>query len=161
MGRAERANQERRLKEGLLREGLLHFANGMAKTTDALAVTIVATYTVSDETDDRGMVEARTFNYSAYRSSYVAIPHLEQAERVIRDAIANLQLAPDPHPERNGGLEVDNDLEQQLDRREAALREAEGDDGDGGTHGAPRLVGEGDPDAQPGPGDEEGPEGDG
>lgn len=137
MGREERANkaarEEANSREMLLREGLLHMANGLARIGNALAVTIVATYAMEEEADDEGLVEVRTFNYSAYRSSSIAIPHLEKAEEVVRDARTNILLGPQP-PEGSGGLEVQGDVREQLEQE--ALRETEGDVGDGDPDGA-------------------------
>jgi hypothetical protein len=144
MGREERASQARREEENaremLLREGLLHIANGVARIGNALAVTIVATYPMGDEPDERGMVDVKTFNYTAYRSDTIGIPHLEQAETIIRDARTNLIFK--EHEPGSGGVEVDGDAAEQFGAE--ALREAEGDDGDGDPDGAHRRPGHGD-----------------
>ena len=112
MGREERENRAKAERmaerEKLVREGIIHMTQGMARLGDALAVTVVATFTLGEEPDERGMVEARTFNYSAFRSDSVAVPHLEEAERIVRDARTNILLGPPAPEEGSGGVEVDD-----------------------------------------------------
>jgi hypothetical protein len=156
MGYAERASKEKHQREALLREGLLHLVNGVARIGNALAVTIVATYAMEDsEVDEQGRVDVRTFNYSAFRSKEIGVPHLEQAEVVVRDARTNLILQGED-AEGSVGMEVQGDDGATVG--EEALREAEGDDGVGDPDRAPGRPGAGDaagPDAPDDQGNEE------
>lgn len=116
MGRESKAREER---EQLLREGMLHLANGIGRIGNALAVTIIATYTMSDEPDEEGKVDVQTFNYNAFRSTPVAVPHLEQAERIVRDARTNILLGQPfegaPPEDGSSGMEVpDGGIEEAL-----------------------------------------------